>query len=446
MRPSARQLRILFIWTILALLLSISRSWLDSTYTEFAILGWWAWGIFFALLSVLDIIWWTSSQNKQHIRAERIMSANFSLGSNNTIKIRLHNPFDYDLQVIVFDQYPEQLRVATFPVTVTLPAQGFGEIQYQAQAIRRGDANFGDIELRVRSRWRLWEFHHACQQKNFLRIYPNFSNISALTLLGHKQQVSQLGIHLQQRRGQGIDFHQLREYRLGDTLAQIDWKASAKHVKLISREYQDERDQDIVFLLDCGRRMRSMDEDYSHFDHALNAMLLTSYIALKQGDAVGLLTFAGQPRWISPIKGPAAINTLMNLVYDLHSSTRNSDILEAAEQLMSRHRKRALVIIISNILEEDRDDLIAATHLLAKQHLVMIASLREDFLDNNLQQPVTDFDSALRYSGTQLFLEQRGKVLRSLRDRGVVITDSLAKNMHINLANQFLKLKRSGRI
>ncbi|MDP1165310.1 DUF58 domain-containing protein, partial [Klebsiella pneumoniae] len=89
----------------------------------------------------------------------------------------------------------------------------------------------------------------------------------------------------------------------GDEIRQVDWKATARQQRLISREYQDERDQEVLFMLDTGRRMRAMDGEASHFDHSLNALLLTSYIALGAGASVGVLGFAGSCRWVKPVKG-----------------------------------------------------------------------------------------------------------------------------------------------
>lgn len=321
-----------------------------------------------------------------------------------------------------------------------------GNILYHAHPATRGEAVFGLVNLKVSSRWMFWDFYITSGERKAVRIYPNFKNIGTLTMLQHDQQINQLGIHAKQRRGEGINFNQLREYRIGDSLSQIDWKATSRQVKLISREYQDERDQDIIFLLDCGRRMRAMDGEFSHFDHALNAMLLTSYIALKQGDSVGVLPFAGQDRWLAPIKGPKAINKLLNNVYDLHNTTKTSDFLQAAERLVTHHRKRALVILISNVQEEDKGDLLAASRMLAKHHLVMVASLRENILDYLSSTPVDSFQAALNYAGAMHLLENRKKVLDSVVGSGVILTDSLARNLHVDLVNQYLTLKRNGRL
>lgn len=404
---------------------------------------WWGLGLLWLIVSVVDYV---SHLKTAQVRVKREMPGSFSLGSSNSISLRIDNPFEYPIELFAYDQYPRQVVVDAFPCHLKIPGNEFGVIRYLAKPVIRGDVEFGFTELKILSKWKLWNNHLERGEPAVVKIYPNFANISTFLKLEHGQQVNQMGIHVQQRRGEGMNFHQLREYRKGDSMSQIDWKATARHVKLISREYEDERDQDIIFLLDCGRRMRTFDGELSHFDQALNALLLTSYMALNQGDAVGMLTFAGDTRWISPVKGKTAINSLLNRVYDLHSTTKTSDFIQAAEHMMAHQRKRALVIIVSNIREEDHHDLLVATRTLAKHHLVMVASIREQFLDGTVAKPVTNFETALQYSGVMQFVEQRKRVLDRLVDQGVVITDSLARTFHIDLANQYLNLKRSGRI
>jgi len=443
MRPSRFQLYLVSFWVLLALLLAYTRQWVFPDQAGILTTIWWCFGLLSVILLIVDFV---NNLKSRQIYLKRQISTNFSLGSANLIILRIDNPLDRPIELLVYDQCPDQVKVDVFPCNLKIRAKNYSEIRYQAYPVTRGDVVFGLTELRIMSRWKLWEYYLLRGQSAAVKIYPNFATISTLLKLEHDQQVNQLGIHVQQRRGEGINFHQLREYRKGDSLSKIDWKATSRHVKLISREYTEERDQDIIFLLDCGRRMRTFDGELSHFDHALNALLLTSYIALKQGDAVGMLSFAGDTRWISPIKGPTAINQLLNRVYDLHSTTKTSDLIQAAEQMMVYHRKRALVIIVSNIREEDHNDLLVTTRILSKRHLVMVASLREQFLDDALVKPVMNFKDALRYSGVMQFMEQRKRVLDTLVDRGIVIVDSLAKNIHSELASQYLNLKRSGRL
>ena len=179
---------------------------------------------------------------------------------------------------------------------------------------------------------------------------------------------------------------------------------------------------------------------------ALNALLCTAYVALRQGDAVGVMSFAGDQRWLSPIKGQAGIHTLLNHLYDLHSSTESSDFIQASQQLIKRHRKRALVVVVSNVREEDGEDLLTATGLLAQRHMVMIASLRENFLDRTLARAAVNFHHALHYCATLQFVQQRQQLLHKLQASGVVMVDSTPQQLHMNLVNEYMKIKRSGRL
>src|SRR5690606_441085 len=121
-----------------------------------------------------------------------------------------------------------------------------------------------------------------------VRVFPNFVPLTRFALFSAEQASRMVGAHLKRRRGEGTDFHQMREYRIGDSLRQIDWKATSRARRLVSREYQDEKNQQMLLMLDTGRRMMASDGGRSHFDQVLNAALVVSYLALRQGDGVGL--------------------------------------------------------------------------------------------------------------------------------------------------------------
>lgn len=452
MIPSKRLLGLLGVWMALALCLSVIRVVLPvianplweiiDQYLVFVQWAWWSGGGIVVAAVFADIF---LSRASHQITLERELPQSLSLGSSNLVQLRIDNPLRYPVSITVCDSQPDHLITSELPVTVVIPAQKPVDIHYRLYPSQRGDARFEAAYLRISSRLGFWQQLHRSGQQQTVKVYPDFATISQFEKLGLDQQTNQLGIHVTQRRGQGMDFHQLREFREGDPLRQVDWKATARMKKLISRQYQDERDQDIVFLLDCGRRLRAKDGALSHFDHCLNALLLTAYLATRQGDAVGLMTFAGPARWYKPAKGHNAVNNLLNQVYDLHSTTDTSDFLSAAESLMERHRKRSLIILMTNVREEDASHLTAAVKLLTKRHLVMVVSLKEQFLVKRLQQPVESFEDALGYSGCVDYFQRRDHILQTLRDSHVLINDSLPENMHINLANQYLQLKRSGK-
>lgn len=444
MRPS-KQLLITF-WLLAGLALGVSLwHFYQDTDAQNSLLRllWWIvfWVVFVVIISDAVL-----RRFKIPIDVTRSLPSSMALGVANKVTLRLDNTSSRRLNVVVADHYPSTMDVKGMPAQLHILPQSASEITYVVHPHERGDAQFGPVDIRVKSPLGFWDYRFVVPYDFTVKVYPNFIAIAQWETLGHDQQMSQLGLHLLQRRGQGMDFHQLREYRQGDTSRQIDWKASSRQRKMISREYQDERDQDIVFLLDCGRRMRAKDDALSHFDHSLNTLLLVSYVALRQGDAVGLLSFAGDLRWQSPLKGKASINTLLNTVYNLHSGTTTSDLVEAATELMARHRKRSLIVILTNLREEDREDVVAATQLLSKKHLVLVASLRENFLDQAVNETVTDFESSLVYCQASEMMAARQKLLEHLRSKGVIVTDSVPQQLHIHLVNEYWALKRSGRI
>jgi uncharacterized protein (DUF58 family) len=243
-----------------------------------------------------------------------------------------------------------------------------------------------------------------------------------------------------------LDFHQLREYRDGDSLRQIDWKATTRQGKLISREYQDERDQRVVFLLDCSRRMRAQDGELTHFDYVLNSMMLLAHVALKQGDSVGALSFGGVERFFAPAKGAATLNALTNVFYDIEPQPRTGDYLGAAQRLMRDIPKRAMVVLLTNLRDEDEDELGLAIRVLSARHLVIVASLREQVLGALLNTQVNNLDDALAVSATHNYLEQRRHTFARLTSRQSFALDVEPQELPIALVNQYLAIKRSGRL
>jgi uncharacterized protein (DUF58 family) len=378
--------------------------------------------------------------------ADRQVPGSLPLGVANEVAIRLENRSARALHVEVHDLYPPQVVVERLPQHVTLPAGGWAELRYRIRPHERGEISFGRVQLRITSPLGLWNIQRLAGSTEAVRVYPDFARLTGFALMATDHRLSQIGVLQRRRRGEGMDFHQLREYREGDAQRQIDWKASARMRKIISREYQDERDQQIVLLLDCGRRMVARDDAISHFDHVVNAALLLAYVGLRQGDAVGLLTMSGPARWLAPRKSRATVNTILNAVYDLQPTVAASDYHLAALDLMQRVRKRALIVVLSNLRDEDDDTLAPALKLLQSRHLVLFASLRENILSRALAARVDTFDRAITHAAVADYLQCRRRMFSHLEGLGATCVDVEPEQLPIALVNRYLEIKRSGRL
>ena len=372
---------------------------------------------------------------------QRLIPHNLPLLVPAHVRLQVRNRQEYPVQFLIHDHYPAHFSCEKMPRQVKLDARSGIEIDYRLLPPERGDALFGKSELQLVSPWGFWQQRRFAGSTGSVRVYPNFAEISTYTLLATDNRLSQIGVRRRQRRGEGNDFFQLREYRQGDSQRQIHWQASARQRKLISKDYQDEKDQQVIFLLDTGRRMRHRDDGRAHLDQALNAVLLLSYVAVRQGDAVGIMTIGGDSRWIAPRKGQDTVNRLLESLYNLESSIEPADYLSAASKLSSLQRRRALIILITNTRNEDDRDLFAATSQLRHHHLVVLADLREEILDQTVTSPIDTENQVLRYHAVERYLDERSRKHRLLLHRGIRALDITARQLPVALVNQYLDIK-----
>ncbi len=432
MIPTRRLLIVLWLLAAAALAASI--------WPHFA--GLWHYAIAaVVLIAIADI---TLLLRPIQLTLSRNLPGSLPVGVWRDAGLRLDNSSKQALKLEVYDHYPDGCIVHGMPQTLELAPDTHALLQYRLKPVRRGDQDFRKTQVRRYSPLGLWKRNHLLDNPSSIKVYPNFSAVTKYILLATDNNLSQMGIRKRRRRGEGQDFHQLREYREGDSLRQIDWKATSRMRKLISREYQDERDQEIVFLVDCGRRMLAQDDELSHFDHTLNAVLLMAYVALRQGDAVGLGTFSGEPRWLPPAKGVANVNRILNSVYDLYPSTQTPDYSEAVTQLLLRQRKRSLVVVITNLRDEDSSELLPALKTLKHRHLVLLASMQEQAIQDVLEKQVHDFDDALRLTATHDYLGYRQRTFEEIRANGILSLDVTPANLSVSLVNHYLQIKSSG--
>ncbi|MBV4476377.1 DUF58 domain-containing protein [Pseudomonas botevensis] len=402
------------------------------------------WGLLLALLllATLDAV---RLNNLPAPRVRRQMPGSLALGRWSEVRLEVEHDFEQPLHTGIFDHVPQGLSVENLPLSVELQPGRSSQIGYRLRPLQRGHFSFEHCEVNLPSPLRLWSGKRLLNVTDHTRVYPDFARLYGGELLAVDNWLNQLGVRQRQRRGQGMEFHQLRDFREGDSLRQIDWKATARHRTPIAREYQDERDQQIIFMLDCGRQMRSQDGELSHFDHALNACLLLSYVALRQGDAVGLSTFAGdQRRYLAPVKGSGQLSALLNNVYDLASTRHPADYPAAVNQLLARQQRRALVVLVTNLRDEDDEELLSAVNRLNQHHRVLVASLREDMLDGVRHSPVQTLSEALAYCGAVDYLNARAELHERLDAHGVAVLDIRPSEMGAALVTRYLEMKRTG--
>jgi uncharacterized protein (DUF58 family) len=376
----------------------------------------------------------------------RRLPGRFAQGEPGEVGLFLSNEGGGVASLELFDGIPQRSVAEALPWSGEVPGRQEIRIFYQVTVPERGEAVFGPVQVRRRSPWGLWFWKSAHLEPETVKVYPNYEPVIRFALLAMQHRESPMGIIRRPRAGSSRDFHQLRDYRDGDPLAQIDWKASSRRQMLISRDYQEQRDQSVVFLLDTGRRMRALDGGVPQFDHVLNALLLVAYMALKQGDSVAVKSFGGSDRWLPPMKGSHAMPVLLNHLYDYQTTPAPSDFSGAVEQLMARQRRRSLVILLTNLRGEDGKELVPAMQVLNSRHLVLLASMRESVVEQAFSEPVQSFSAALKFLAADRYVQERREILVNLGASGILTLDSTAKEFPVALANCYFDIKAAGKL
>ena len=413
-----------------------------SIYPEFQ-LPWTAAAAGFLVLALLDAV---AGLRLSAPALVRHVPGSLALGVRSEVRLRIANTAGLGVRLDLHDHHPASFEAEGLPRRLDIARGQWTEVAYQVRPVARGEAQFGAAEVRLRSPLGLWLIKRFSGEASRVRVYPNFRALAKYTLLATDNRLSQIGVLQVRRRGEGMEFHQLREYRQGDAQRAIDWKATSRTQRLIAREYEEEKDQRVLLVIDCGRRMASKDDELSHFDHALNAALLLAHVALRQGDAVGMMTMAGVERYSEPRKSVGAVHAILNQVYDIEPTLAIPDYHLAAREAMLRLRRRSLVILLTNLRDEDDETLLPALKLLRSRHLVVLASLKESIISRALSARVDSFDRAVTHAAAAEYLAGRERAFRRISAAGAVCLDVEPEKLAISLVNRYLELKREGRL
>jgi uncharacterized protein (DUF58 family) len=410
-----------------------------------------AFGILTGAAILADAVFSRARWRRAPLRLERRLPQAFAVGAPVTIQLGLDNPGELPYAGELFDAADPSLEMPGMPLAFAVGARQRQLLEFRLLPTRRGLKRFEPAQIRLHSRLGLIDWRLRVGDTEERRVYPNFAQQAQLAWLVSDQRLGALGLAPVRRRGTGTDFDQLVEYRPGDPVRHIDWKATQKHQRPIVRRFQDERDQSVLFLLDCGRRMRADDSEQgigaTHFDQCLNAVMLLAFVALGAGDAVGAMTFGTPPgaeQSFAPRKGRRTLNALMAGLSDVEPTATFSDYERAAADLFRRQRKRALLVLITNCRNEDAANLGAALKLLRTRHLVVLANLREQIVGQIADQPLRSPDSALEAAAALAYAQQRLDMLRRFAQGGVLMIDCEPKRLGVELVRRYTILKGAG--
>jgi uncharacterized protein (DUF58 family) len=322
-------------------------------------------------------------------------------------------------------------------------------IPFSVTARLRGEYQLGRVVLRITGPLGLMARTINFPMDDRVTIIPSIANLHRYQLLALQFRLRELGARTLRRRGVGTNFTGLRDYVPGDDPRHIDWKATARRLRPITREFSIEQGQTVMLVIDAGRLMTQLAGALPRFEYALSSALILANVAVQSGDSVGLLLFDDEIRaYVPPGRGPAAIRAIRDALIPAQATVTEPDYAAAFRTLATRHRRRSLLVIFTDVIDDRSSrSLIAHTARGARTHLPLVVALRnEAVVAAALPATHTTTDSLYESVAAEELLSARDEALERMRRAGVSVVDVKPEAMTAAVVNRYLELKGRGAI
>lgn len=412
-------------------------------------LGTWApaleWVALLYVLACLGLfaVDWRLAGSSHRFELARDHDTKLSLGAENPIHLSVRNRRRRAVDFTLRDEAPDAFVIETRILGGTAPARGFWRGTYHVRPLRRGDYTFGDLNLRWHGPLGFIIRQAKIEAGQPVKVYPNLLDIRRYDLLLRRNRLQELGLRHTRMFGEGTEFERLREYLPDDEFRRIDWKATARRHRPVTIEYQTERSQNVVAVLDIGRMMQSPVANMAKLDYVVNAALFLAYVATGKGDKIGLMTFADEVyQFIGPRQGRGQFYQLLERLYAVEAQPVEPDYCQALSYLALKQRKRALVVIFTDLSGGvSIESLVSHVSVLAKRSLPLVVTISDpDIYAAARQRPADSLGVYQRAAATQL-LDERRVILDTLQRQGVLTLDVPANQLSIAVINRYLELK-----
>ena len=393
--------------------------------------------LFVVVVDVLSIV------SKQKFTVQREILHIASLGKKHHCEITISNRSKRQCRVKIKDDLPTEFVPDPEYFEYQFRPLSRTSFNYDFVAVERGRFDLNVIHLTVSSWLGFWHSFYQIPATDSVNVYPDMKQISEYDLLARTNRLNLMGVRRTRKIGQDNEFERLRDYTQDDNYKFIDWRTTARRRKLTVRDFQTNQSQRIIFMVDCGRMMTGEAGDINLLDHALNATLMLSYVALRQGDSVGLICFSDTiHNYTPPRSGVNHINRLLHATFDQHPRFVESRYDKAFLYLRTHCQKRSLVVLMTNVIDEVNSHQIHQyLSVLVKRHLPLGVLLK----DHSLFDPIDHYqgrpDELFNAAAAAKIANWRAQVIKDLNHQGVLSLDVFPEQLTAALVNQYLEIK-----
>jgi uncharacterized protein (DUF58 family) len=403
---------------------------------------WIGWGYALVVL-LLWAVDWRAAESVTRFEVTRRHDTKLSLGAQNPVYVSVRNRGRRPATFSLRDEPPEAFKIETRVIEGKAAPRETWDGIYHLYPVRRGDYAFGDFTLRWLGPMGLVLRQARIQAAEPVKVYPNLLDVRRYDLLLKRNRLQEMGLRNSRIFGEGTEFERLREYQPDDEFRRINWKATARRHFPVTTEYQTERSQTVMAVLDTGRMMQSPVADIAKLDYVVNAVLFLAYVASGKGDRVGMMSFADDvSHYLGPRQGRGQFYRMLEILYAVEPQPVEPNYRRAISYLAVKQRRRALVILFTDLSSGvSVDSLVGQVSMLAKSSLPLVVTISDPDVHAASKQIPADSLSVYQRAAARQILDERRLVLDTFHRRGVLTLDVPANQLSTAVINRYLELK-----
>lgn len=399
------------------------------------------------LLVLIDALALFATPGEQ-LKARRILDDKLSNGDLNDISIILENHYPQLLDVEVIDELPYQFQHRNFSIRLKLAPRKQQTLTYQVRPTERGEYQFGAVNVLVQSPIHFIIRRFTFSQHQQTKVYPAFKEMRQFEMMAISNRLTEFGIKKVRRIGHQMEFDQIRDYTKGDDYRTINWKATARRSHLMVNQYQEEKSQQVISVINMGRSMKMPFEGLTLLDYAINTSLVISKIAMMKHDKAGLLTFNDQLRhMVKPQRSGKQMQTIMEALYNAQTDFQEQSMQVLYQAIKTHVRQRSLLLVFTNFESlSSAKRQVTMLQQLAHNHLVVVVFFENTELKQLTTSKAKDMEGIYIKTIAEKFAFDKKLIVRELERHGVHTILTEPGNLTVNTINKYLELKARGLI
>lgn len=374
------------------------------------------------------------------------MAEKLSNGDENKVLIKIENHYPYKVDLTVIEEAPFQFQERKLQFNFDLKSNEEKTLQYFLKPLERGEYVFGKVNVYVATLLNLVKKRMSFGDAQKVPVYPSYMQMRKYELIAISNKLAHGGIKKIRKIGHTMEFDQIREFVVGDDLRNINWKATARTQDLKLNQYQDEKSQQIISIIDKGRVMKMPFEGMTLLDYAINSSLVISNIALLKHDKPGLITFDKDlDAYIQAEHRGTQMRRIMEILYNQKTNFLESNYEKLFAFIRRKITSRSLLLFYTNF-----ESTVAMKRqlpylmMLAKYHLLVVIFFENTELNALLHSKPQNVEEVYIKTIAEKFELEKRQMVQELQHHGIHSLLTSPQNLTVNAINKYLEIKSRG--